>query len=208
MSVVGIVVGIDKWSHTTEKFVRSVYEHDFYLPLVVVSNMPPDPYPPFPVGDISKTIYTVKRVGYGQALNSGIHAAGEHDWYVCFNNDNLFEGPIQDYVEGLDPNVLYGSGWNHDPDNDLDLQWSAWMVISKKIWETVGAFNPVYDAAFEDFDYELRAMKAGFPLATAELPVKHLDKRTRFATPDYKKRWREAARAFREEHHLIVQEWL
>ncbi|MCJ7621301.1 MAG: hypothetical protein MUP64_13910, partial [Anaerolineae bacterium] len=200
MRTVAIVVGVNHWKDITSPFCWSLREYNPDLELVIVDNASEPPYPAdFPGG---QTVRSVERLGYNRALNLGIEAAGEADWYICFNNDCRCKGPIDDEMAKLSPAVLYGSWENKDELNDIVFQASAWLVISKRIVREVGLFDEELSAAFEEFDYELRAMAKGFGLATAQLPVTHLDRHTRFEEQGYWASWERSRQRFTKKHGL------
>ena len=199
LDVATIVVGIDKWKRNTEKFYRKFRNHNPEMPLVIIDNASPDGYP----GDLDDWTLTLRLndlVGYAEALNVGLLAAGDRDWYLCFNNDNNILGPFMPDVEKLNERVLYGSEWNFDECNHQMLTYSAWLLISREVLTVVGYFDPLMRYAFEDFDYEQRALKNGFGLSVAYLPVEHTDKHTRYKVKHYFKGWRESARIYGIKH--------
>ena len=174
MKACAIVVGIDRWKNNTEKFYESFRKYEPDMPLVIIDNFSPDGYPDLPDADVVRTNFLM---GYGSALNLGILCAPDDtEWFLCFNNDNLVEGPLSTIVETLRPDELYGSGENYDNVNDIHFQWSAWLVFHRSLNHMIGTFDPDLRYAFEDFDFELRAMKCGFGLETAHLPVVHTAK--------------------------------
>lgn len=200
MKTVAIIVGVNHWKDITSPFCWSLREFNPELELIIVDNASSPPYPTdFPGGT---TVRSHERLGYNRALNLGMAVAGDADWLICFNNDCKCNGPLAPILQLLSPSVLYGSGENYDKVNGLMLQWSAWLVISRPILETVGKFDDKLSGGFEDFDYEFRAMNAGFGLATAPLPVRHLDKHTRFEENGIWERWEQSRQQFEKQHGL------
>lgn len=205
MRIVAIVVGIDNWIAFTERFIRQLLERSEKLEILVVDNGSGEPYPDDGYYDLLRLPHLV---GYNHALNAGLIHAGRADWYICLNNDCQCYGDVFEAVKGLDPNTLYGSGDNYDKENKMHFQWSAWLVISRRIFRKVGLFDPKLVGAFEDFDYQLRALAAGFKLEEAKLPIDHLDKHTRFDTPIYNHRWALSREHFVNKWKLQVPDWL
>lgn len=202
--MIAIVVGVNKWKEFTCHFVNTLRDKNPNLDILLIDNGSDTPYPE---GD-----YILRRlpatVGYNNALNFGLTQAGKHDWYILLNNDCECTGNVIKVIEGLDPRKLYGSGENYDPKSNLLLQWSAWLVVSQAVFQAVGYFDPELEGAFEDFDYELRAMKEGYALDTANLPIIHLDKHSRFETPCYNRRWELSRLHYNRKHNLEAPAWL
>jgi len=197
MSVISnIIVGIDHWDDITKPFMNSIREHEQTTPILIIDNASRVPYP---VLDDITTIRTTDRLGYAAALNVGIQHF-KADWYVCFNNDCQCRGKYVNIIDQLDPNILYGSKWTEDDITHKRWTESAWLIISKKILKKVGLFDPLFDAGFEELDYELRAEEAGFKLGVAELPIIHLARSTRFDEPNYCARWNKCREYFAEKH--------
>lgn len=204
MRIVAIVVGIDNWDKFTERFINGLRLNNPKLDILLIDN---GSVPSYPLGDY-ETFRIDDTVGYNHALNAGLIQAGKADWYICFNNDCTCSGDIISRVEELDENTLYGSGWNIDKKMEIRFQFSAWLIISKKIYQKVGLFDPELIGAFEDFDYELRAIGHGFKLDTCMLPVDHLDKHSRYETPAYNWRWDQSRLHFNKKYGFEIKEWL
>ena len=213
MRVCAVVVGFNHWygdtpgdKRFTRTFAHDLKEHNPEMDLVVIDNASDKPYQ----SDDVDIIRLTKRVDYCAALNVGLrHYDMRYDWYITFNNDCDLIRPyrIPDALEGLSENVLYGSGWNIDETAKKHWQFSAWLVISRKILRDVGLFDVKCGAAFEDFDYEQRAMNMGYILDTAPLPVLHIDAHTRYEDQSYPYRWEQARLYFNEKHGLNLNGW-
>jgi GT2 family glycosyltransferase len=221
MKFSAIVVGFNHWhgdslydKKFTQDFIFSLKQHNPDLHILLVDNYSAKPYP-VDIGGNVETIRLLRRVGYSAALNAGLQhlEAGNYDWHVCFNNDcwinpnPAYSGNITDILRGLNPRVLYGSGENRDKDRKTVMQWSAWLCISKEIFKVVGYFDEKLVAAFEDFDYELRALAAGFTLDTAHFPIIHMDEHTRFEDANYPAGWEKARIYFNLKHSLEMERW-
>lgn len=221
MKACAVVVGFNHWYGDTfmdKKFTRS-FTFDLKhtnpnLDILLIDNASAKPYPS-DIGGIVEVIRLPERVGYAVALNVGLkhlQQQNDYDWYICFNNDNwidpLHPCDLGAMLDTFDPRVLYGSGWNEDKKIDRRWQWSAWLVISREILQAVGYFDELLAAAFEDFDYEQRAMDAGYTLDTADFRITHLNEHTRLEDPEYKWRWEAARLWFTEKHSLVTEPWL
>jgi GT2 family glycosyltransferase len=214
MNICAVVVGFNHWWGETEndktfthKFIRELVDKNPTLKVVLIDNFSQRPYP----DNYCEVIRTPKRIGYAPALNLGIKRIEKDnpDWIITLNNDIEMtgRGDVVSVVERLKPDVLYGSGVNRDDKLKIDFQWSAWLCISRKVFEVVGYFDEQLSAAFEDFDYELRAMSAGFKLDFAKLPMEHLDKHTRYENKHYPRAWEDARLYFQKKHGLELAPW-
>jgi GT2 family glycosyltransferase len=202
----------------TKQYITRLAARNPNLDILLLDNFSGKPYPT----DIAPNV-TVKRllrrVGYAVALNIGLqHFAdrADYDWYICTNNDCWIDpneaapvdhGRIESIIASLDPCKLYGSGVNEDKQRHIPMQWSAWLCISRNVFQRVGLFDEKLAAAFEDFDYELRAMAEGFELDTAKLPIVHLNEHTRFEDKNYPMAWNKAAMWFSIKHNIPIESW-
>lgn len=215
MKACAIIVGFDYWyeegkraSTFTHKFVHQLRDANPDLKVLVIDNFSRRPYQ----SDTIEILRLDKRVGYGEALNAGLKhlQKDDYDVYITLNNDCEIsgDGNIFPVLETLDDEILYGSGENIDYKMRITWQWSAWLVISRKILNAVGYFDEKLAAAFEDFDFERRAMMLGFGLETANLPIVHLDKHTRMENMKvYAPAWEAARLYFQEKHGLKTTKW-
>lgn len=219
MKACAIVVGFNHWygeslydKKFTRDFVTRLAADNPDLDVLLMDNFSDKPYP-LQVAPNVITHRLLRRVGYALALNEGLRDRErfDYDWCVCFNNDcwidPLHSGNITGMLNTFDPHVLYGSGENKDKRHKTTLQWSAWLCISREIFRRVGYFDEKLSAAFEDFDYELRALAEGFTLATARFPIVHLDEHTRFEDKNYPMDWQKARIYFSLKHHVDTDEW-
>lgn len=206
MKACAIVVGIDRWKKNTQKFYESFRKYEPDMRLAIIDNASRDGYPHGLLN--TTTIRTPKLIGYGSALNLGLlMGVGRTDWFLCFNNDNIVHGPLTPILETLSPHVLYGSAETYDDRNDIMLRQSAWLVFHRTLYVDIGGFDSALRYAFEDLDFEVRALNAGWGLETVHLPVEHTDKHTRFRVPDYFKGWEESRDIYSAKHKLEVLTW-
>ena len=193
-----VVVGIDHWEDLTKPFFDSLQQHNPGLDIVVVDNDSELPYPNY-----DNSVFRTKRTGYGVALN-GIATHGNWSWLLCCNNDCLCNGEVTDIIAGLSTDTIYGNDWKYDYDgmqNGLPaVVDSAYLLIPRRIWNKVGKFDPLMDAAFEEIDYQIRALNTGFRLAVVDLPIIHLNHHTRKELPDYEERWMKTRDYFHSKH--------
>jgi GT2 family glycosyltransferase len=220
MNAAAIVVGFNHWygeslydKTFTRDFVTRLADDNPDLAILLIDNFSGRPYPTSIAPNVT-THRTLRRVGYAVALNAGLrHFADQaaYDWYVCFNNDcwidPLHSGNITGMLATFHPRVVYGSGPNTDKQRKTVLQWSAWLCISHECLQAVGLFDEALAAAFEDFDYELRATAEGFTLETARFPIVHLDEHTRFEDKNYPAGWEKARIYFSLKHGMEMERW-
>jgi hypothetical protein len=198
MLIRAVVVGIDHWSDLTKPFADDLHKYNPSLSMVIIDNESPTPYP-----DHIQRVMRIDRCGYGAALNAG--AYGNWNWLLCCNNDCTCEGSITEIIGTLRADTIYGNAWKFDYEWMADLHLpavvdSAYLLIPRKVWDVVGKFDPQMDAAFEEIDYGLRAIEAGFRLDVVELPITHLNMHTRRELEDYTKRWSKTSECFRQKH--------
>lgn len=215
--VAAIIASFDHWHNDkprdgswAREFAHTLQAKNPALKVLVMDNASRIPYK----SDTLEIIHFNKRVGYGECLNSGmmhLQVQGGFDWYITLNNDCQIKtgtnGDVMKVMETLDENTLYGSGVNQDTRLPFAWQWSAWMCISRKVFLDVGYFDDRLAAAFEDFDYQKRAMDKGYKLGTANLPIEHLDMHTRYEDSDYPSRWEAARLLFEAKHKLEMVKW-
>ena len=217
MKAAAIIVSFDHWHNDqygdgswAREFAHNLQRLNPTMKVLVVDNASRIPY----TSETLDIIHLGKRCGYGEALNHGLmhlQVQGGFDWYVTLNNDCQIKtgtnGDVVRVLETLSPNTLYGSGVNRDTRLTFAWQWSAWMCISAKIFQQVGYFDERLAAAFEDFDYQRRAMDMDFGLDFADLPIEHLDMHTRYEDRDYPKRWEAARLLFETKHKISMMSW-
>ena len=152
-----IIIGVNEWERFTLPMLESVRKNDQAIDIVLVDNGSKPAYP-------ECTIRTDKVTSYAEALNIGLLAAGNQDWYVVSNNDVLVNKPFSHrMVLSLDNRKLYGF-WTHDFHGRAYL--SGWcLFISKYVLDTVGYFDAALTPMwFEDADYSIRCANAGIEL--------------------------------------------
>lgn len=162
MNITAVIVGVNEWERFTLPCIQSIRACDPDLSLVVVDNGSDPPYPPgynaFPL---------LKTACYASALNYGMACAEEPDWYVLLNNDILFHKPITDRFDSLDAGTLYGFQYFHRPAAfpfcDYLASWGLFLSaqMARGVGEFDDALTPMY---FEDADYCIRAVRAGFQI--------------------------------------------
>lgn len=155
MSISVVVVGVNDWEKYTQKLIDDL--SNLEAEIICIDNGSEIPYPK------QDCIYRLDRtVSYAEALNYGIELA-HGDWLVLTNNDVRIFNPIVERIEKLDKNKLYGF-YMHD---NVGCEYlSGWCYfLHRKLLDRVGLFDeqfkPIY---FEDADYSIRAVKAGFAL--------------------------------------------
>jgi GT2 family glycosyltransferase len=211
MSIRGVVVGIDHWEDLTERFIVQLTDRNPFE-VFLIDNASREPYP---VPNRAALIRLKERVGYGEALNRGARAYSLRDgqdweWLLCCNNDCICEGDITRIVQGLRNDTVYGNAWKFDYEWMADLHLpavvdSAYLLIPRRVWDRVGCFDPEMDAAFEEIDYGLRVIAAGFRLDVVELPITHLNLHTRRELEGYDIRWHDTSERFHEKYKILYR---
>ena len=179
-----VIVGVDGWEEYTLLAIRSIWQHEAGVPIVLVDAA--SKYPYHKKLDYPDDVHGLRldpSFSYAGAINAGM-AYANADWTVVLNNDVLCTGPFSDLVPAFDPRLLCGMQliefW--------DLRWIggwAW-AISRECREKVGPFDEQFEACgFEDLDYCIRARAAGFSVELAQMPFKHLWGKTRWGLNSY-----------------------
>ena len=206
-----VVVGIEHWHDLTLPFLDGLWEHNdrMLVDLVCVDNQSSEKYIPSQHWGY-QLARPSKRLGYGNALNFGARYVDDPedydywDWLLCCNNDCTCEGSVTEIISKLSTDTVYGNDWKLDYDGMRDglpaVVDSAFFLIPRRIWDTIGGFDPIMDAAFEEVDYCIRAINAGFRIDVAPLPITHLNMHTRRELKDYNERWEITRKYFRAKH--------
>lgn len=191
-----VVVGINHWNDLTQPFWESLALHNPRMDALLVDN---GSEPRYPV----KCVRLEHTVGYGAALNIGA-GANWWDWLLCCNNDCECLGNVTHLIETLRTDTVYGNDWKYDYEGTAQglpaVVDSAYFLIPRRVWDTIGSFDDKCDAAFEEVDYCLRALSVGFRLDVAHLPIVHLNMHTRRELINYDKRWSQTRDYFLAKH--------
>ena len=196
-----VVVGIGHWEDLTLPFLKGLHENNpaFSNPQYGIVTVDNGSRPPYPI----ECARLDETVGYGSALNFGASVLSDKwDWLLCCNNDCLCTGKVN--CSHLRTDTIYGNEWKYDYDGMQDglpaVVDSAYLLIPRKVWERLGGFDPKMDAAFEEIDFQIRALDAGYRIDVADLPITHLNLHTRWELEDYKERWEATRKYFRTKH--------
>jgi len=198
MKITSVVVGIDHWKDLTLPFVIDLKWYNPDVQIIVIDNASKEHYPETKGIDILRLD---KRVGYSAALNFGARAA---DWDVllCANNDCSCSGSVIQPMSKIDGLTIYGDNWKYEVEQWIPATLdSGYFIIPRNIWEVLGGFDELCEAAFEEIDYCLRALERGYNLDVMKLPIKHLNKHTRRESGDYDARWMHTYEYFCEKWH-------
>ena len=192
MLIRAVIASVSHLEELAKPFAESLQRHNPALPVLIVDN-------------------SVKRTGYGSALNAG--AEGAWDWLLCANNDCICNGNITEAISYLNTDTVYGNAWKFDYEWMAQLELpavvdSAYLLISRKVWDRVGCFDEKMDAAFEEIDYGLRVIDAGFRLDVIDLPIVHLNLHTRNELEGYTKRWEATSKYFKTKYEKRLEKGL
>lgn len=170
-----IIVGLNEWERYTLPFVRSIRAHDPRLIIVCVDNGSDIRYPET---DGVIHIRSHKKRSYAGGINLGLRHGPVSDWYLVFNNDMLLHKCISNKIDKLDPGKLYGF---HMYEGLFTMPYMpGWgLFISSGLLQKVGLFDENFAPMwFEDADYCIRAVKAGYEMAVLEREdwgIQHLE---------------------------------
>ena len=165
-----ILVGIGEWDRYTKPAIESIRKHEPGVSVVVVDNgcQYPDSYQ-----GVSKFVKVVPIASYAQAINYGVNATPDSDYWIILNNDILCNDKFIEQVWRL-PNNAIGA-------NTINMRGNyGWIdgwhyCIPRPVWEQIGPFDEAFKvAAFEDADYTIRAQKRGIDIIQTNHPFTHL----------------------------------
>ncbi len=205
-----IVVGINHWDDLTRPFLEGLSENnspDKFRIICVDNNS--DQGEHYPSGNIPHVDIwrTEIRLGYAAALNYAsvdVEWGQYWDWLLCCNNDCLCDGDVTEIISRLRDDTVYGNEWKNDYSGMKKglpaVADSAYLLIPRKIWDVVGMFDPEMDAAFEEIDYQIRVLDAGYRVDVVDLPITHLNMHTRREAKGYDARWHATEKYFLEKH--------
>lgn len=192
-----VIVGINHWDDLTHPFFDSIVRHEPGARVVIVDNASDKPYR----HDLCWIERSNERLGFPAAINLALEKTLYWDKAIVFNNDCICDGKFIESVEQADNCTFFGSDQNKR-ENQYNFVYSAWMVISKEIWDKVGRFDESLDAGWEDFDYEARCQDAGINVDVMKIPVTHIGRSTRKEEADYMKRWDVCRKKFGEKYGI------
>lgn len=177
MTATAVIVGLNAWDRFTRPCIDSLLDTNISINILCVDNGSEPQYPQH------KPCYTMvhasKKQSYAAGLNLGLHHAKPSDWYILTNNDVIFHEPIFDKLHALSPDNLYG--FMLYPDIFKEPYLSGWCYfLSDKILQKVGVFDEKFTPMwFEDADYSIRCIRAGFglvELTREDYGIEHLER--------------------------------
>ncbi len=163
-------------------YVASVRKYEPLAELTIVDNGSPKPYEPHHMlrARIARTDNLAIMTSFNRVIPQD-----EWDWIMLTDTDVLCQGSFLDLVNEFDDRAIYGQQmFTQGP-----VQWfDGWMFcVPRRIWDDLGPFDETFKltGAFQDLDYCLRAVKAGYELKLAHLPFKHLEANTTHGSPGF-----------------------
>lgn len=201
-----IVIGVNKWKQYTRPLLNNLLE---YKPQDYLLCVDGGSSPAYPKIEGVFGIRVKKTLSYAANMNIGIKEAPTSDWYMVLNNDVIVSKDFRPAVEKMQEDTLYGFVM-HVNEALLKISYmSTWgMFISSKVIEDIGLFDekfaPMY---FEDADYCLRAIGAGYKMSVldrAELGIYHIEDERMQERREYMRtyfQFRQANRAYLRSKH-------
>lgn len=165
-----ILVGIGDWERYTEPAIGSILKHEPEARIVVVDNgcQYPDRFP-----GVRKFVKVTPIASYAQAINCGVNATIDSDYWIILNNDILCTDPFIEQVKRFPRNAIRANTINCRGSYGWIDGWH--YCIPRQVWEQIGPFDETFQAAaFEDADYTIRAQKLGIDVIQTNQPFKHL----------------------------------
>jgi GT2 family glycosyltransferase len=171
------ITGHDKFEELTVPCVESFLKYLPGHPLVIIDSASQNPYPQDRWPGVK--VISMKKNSLPAALNAGVASIPKTcDWVMWLNNDTKVEGSFKKTgIENLDPNCIYGSDILERNDIDPRVRFvsSGYFLYPRHLLEVVGKFDERFSPfLWEDADYCMRAVEAGFSLKTIGLPISHI----------------------------------
>lgn len=121
-------------------------------------------------GLLDKRINRPVNGGYIAAINDGL-AAATGDILVLGNNDLVFKkGWVKALTSLLDDGYDISTVWTSDQKVTLidevedNAKFGSLFAMTRKVYETLGGFDPQFRDYFGDLDYRRRALDMGFKI--------------------------------------------
>jgi GT2 family glycosyltransferase len=138
--------------------------------------------PPNPIYEGVKQIRLERDRNYSlaRAINVGIKAAGNRDWYILLHGDMKLTRSFIKEIEKLDTHKYYNGEIRPVIEDDRPWEYGVGRpsVISKQLLSAIGYFDENFKLySCEDVDYSWRAVKEGFELSIIDTGIIHADYR-------------------------------
>lgn len=121
-------------------------------------------------GEDVRVIDRLENGGYIAAINDGLKAA-TGDVLILGNNDLVFKkGWLDALLKPLNEGYDISTIWTSDQAVVLsdaveeEAKFGSLFAMTRKIYETLGGFDPQFRDYFGDLDYRRRALDAGFKI--------------------------------------------
>jgi len=197
MNVAALIIGIDGWAKYTMPLFASLQRYEPDCRFVIIDNASENPYPILPF------VHRTERLCYSAAINKAAEIAGPADWYIVLSNDVLCTGSFMADLTGISSAIAGPLLKNVQGFPYLE----GWCVCAPAgAWKTLNGWDENYQvSSWEDVDFSVRALKAGYGLAELSLPFVHLDQRQRFnLIPDYWESEDHNLRYFMKQHGRMM----
>lgn len=155
-------------------YVASVRKYEPDADLTIVDNGSPKPYRSDLLrADIARTDNLAIMTSFNRVIPKDAW-----DWIMLTDTDVLCQGAFLGQVEQFDDDAIYGQQMFKQG----TIRWfDGWLFcVPRRIWDDIGEFDETFKltGAFQDLDYCLRAVEAGYDLKLANLPFRHLEANT------------------------------
>lgn len=121
-------------------------------------------------GVLDKRINREKNGGYIAAINDGLEAA-TGDVLILGNNDIIFKkGWLNALLEPLGRGYDISTIWTSDQTVEMneaiedEAKFGSLFAMTRKVYDTLGGFDPQFRDYFGDLDYRRRALDSGFKI--------------------------------------------
>jgi hypothetical protein len=160
------------------EFVTEVRHHEPDIEIILVDC---NSRPPYPQSKDYRLVNVDLPYNIGRMTNTGIRDA-KGDWLMIANDDVTCWGVFSDRVHGLDKAALWCKEIAEKSIHEQRVPTVyGWLVIMHRtLYDELGAFDETNPISGLDVDYSLRALKAGYPVGTVNVPFRHLHHHRRY----------------------------
>lgn len=137
---------------------------------VILVDVAPEGGPP----DFDLTYIPLEKANYSQAVNAGLSQS--HSEYIVWGNEDLqVDGPFVDQLLAPikeDPKTLTSRWVKQQLGKPFVV--GCLVAMHRDALSDIGYLDERFPGTWEDVDYSWRAVKAGYRLVKAHIPVQHM----------------------------------